>query len=102
HHLSAVHDTLVVWVEDEAETRPAHLGGSIVVRDLESGDVFPLDTASAHIRRRLQVQMETERQARDQEFQHLRGAEYMIATPTTDYAGDLLRLFFARTAMTRT
>lgn len=102
HHLSAVHDTLVVWVEDEAETRLDNLGGSIAVRDLENGAVFPLDAASANVRRGLQMQMETERQARDQELQHVRDAEYIMATPATDYAGDLLRLFFARAAMTRT
>ena len=102
HQLSAVHDTLIVCVEDEAETHLAHLGGSIAVRDLESGDVFPLDIPSVITRRRLQAQMETERQARHRDLQHICGAEYITATPTTDYAGDLFRLWFIRSAMTHT
>jgi len=102
HQISAVHDMLVVCVEDESETHLAHLGGSIAVRDLESGDVFPLDIPSATMRRWLQAQMETERQARHQDLQHVCGAEYVMATPTMDYTGDLFRLFFTRSAMTRT
>jgi len=102
HQLSAVHDMLIVCVEDEAETHLAHLGGSIAVRDLESGDVFPLDIPSVITRRRLQAQMETERQARHRDLQHVCGAEYITATPTTDYAGDLFRLWFIRSAMTHT
>lgn len=102
HQLSAVHDALAVCVEDEGETHLPHLGGSIAVRDLESGHVFSPDISSANMRRRLQAQMETERQARYQELQHVCGVESIAATPTTDYAGDVLRLFFARSAMTRT
>lgn len=102
HQLSAVHDTLAVCVEDETKAHLAHLGGSIAVRDLESGDVFPLDISSAHLRRQLQTQMETERQARYRELQHVCGANLIMATPAIDYAGDLCRLFFARSAMTRT
>lgn len=98
--LTATHDTVAVCIEDDAEaTLPAV--GRVVVRDLESGQFIELDTASRRFRHAYREQTLAERQAREQVLQHACGAQYMVASASTDYRSDLLRLFFARTARTR-
>jgi uncharacterized protein (DUF58 family) len=95
--LSATHDTMAVLIEDEAEMSLQALG-RIVVRDLESGQLMELDTASTVSRRAYREHMLAERAAREQILQRSCGAQYVVANHTTDYQGDLLRLFLARTA----
>ncbi len=95
--LSAMHDTIPVLIEDEAEATLESLG-RIVVRDLESGRFVELDTTSAVYRRAYREQALAERSAREQFFQRYCGAQYVVATHATDYRLELLRLFLARTA----
>jgi hypothetical protein len=84
-------------IEDEAETSLERLG-RIVVHDLESGRFVELDTASATYRRTYYAQMLAERARRAQTLQRLCGSQYIVASHTTDYRGELLRLFLARMA----
>jgi uncharacterized protein (DUF58 family) len=95
--LSASHDTIAVLIEDEAEASLGALG-SIMVHDLESGRVMELDTASTAYRRAYHQHMLDEQAAREQVLQRSCGPQYVIARHNTDYQGDLLRLFLARTA----
>lgn len=95
HLLSAMHDTIVVWIEHEAEFSLPRIG-SLLVRDLESGRLLELDTASARYRQHYREQLVSERTAREQVLQRTCGAGYVIARPTTSYRDDLLRLFLAR------
>jgi uncharacterized protein (DUF58 family) len=97
--LSATHDTIAVCIAEETEIALEAVG-HIVVRDLESGQLMELDTASTACRRAYYEYMLTERRAREQLLQRACGAQYVMAHPTTDYRGDLLRLFLARTART--
>ena len=97
--LSATHDTIAVLIEDEAETSLESLG-RIVVRDLESGQLIELDTASRAYRRAYHEQVLDERTAREQILQSSCAAQYVVASPGTDYQSDLLRLFLARTVRT--
>jgi uncharacterized protein (DUF58 family) len=95
--LSATHDTIAVLIEDAAESALEGLG-LIVVRDLESGQSLELDTASAAYREAYRRQMLADRAARQQIVQRCCGAQYLVADHCSDYHGDLLRLFLARTA----
>lgn len=97
HVLSAAHDTVAVCIEDDAETTLPAVG-HVVVRDLESGQWIELDTASRRFRQAYRDQMLAQRRARELALQHACGAHYMVASASTDYQGDLLRLFLARTA----
>ncbi|MCZ6872356.1 MAG: DUF58 domain-containing protein [bacterium] len=96
-HLSASHDTFAVLIEDDSEiSLPAV--GRVVVRDFESGRLVELDTASRTFRRAYHERMLEERAGREQALQRACGPQYMIASASTDYQSDLLRLFLARTA----
>ena len=92
--LSAMHDTIVVWIEDEAEFCLPRIG-SLLVRDLESGQLLELDTASTRNRQRYRDQLLVERTAREEALQRLCSG-YVVARPSTAYRDDLLRLFLAR------
>lgn len=94
--LSATHDTIAVLIEDEAETALQALG-HVVVRDLETGRMMELDTASAAYRRAYREQLLSEHTAREQGLQRACGAGYAVASPHTDYRDALLRLLLART-----
>lgn len=98
--LTASHDTLAVCIEDDAEASLPPIG-NIVVRDLESGQFIELDTASRRFRRAYREQILSEREARDQALQRACGSQTIVASASTDYQSDLLRLFLARTARTR-
>jgi uncharacterized protein (DUF58 family) len=93
--LSAMHDIIAVVIEDEAETSLQALG-RIVVRDLESGCMIELDTASPAYRQAYRERMLAARATREQLLQRLCGAQHIVASHATDYRGDLLRLFLAR------
>jgi hypothetical protein len=95
--LNTTHDTLAVLIEDEAEITLEALG-RIAVRDLDSGQVVELDTASTAYRRAYREQMLAERTVREQMLQHSCGTQYVVANHTTDYRRELLRLFLARMA----
>jgi uncharacterized protein (DUF58 family) len=97
--ISAAHDTLAVLITDAAEGTLPALGG-IVARDLESGQLMEYDTASTTYRQAFHEQMAAERAGREQILRRTCGTQYVEATATTDYRGDLLRLFLARTART--
>jgi uncharacterized protein (DUF58 family) len=98
--LSASHDTFAVLVEDDSETSLPAVG-RIVVRDFESGRWVELDTASRTFRRAYRERMQAERADREQALQRACGSQYIIATASTDYQSDLLRLFLARMAHVR-
>jgi uncharacterized protein (DUF58 family) len=95
--MSATHDTMAVLLADETELTLPAVGG-LIVRDLESGQLMALDTASTMSRRAFHEQMLAARADREQHLRRTCGAQYVVATATTDYRGDLLRLFLARTA----
>ena len=97
--LSATHDTIAVSIEDAAESCLEGLG-LIAVRDLESGQWVELDTASAAYREAYHRQMLAERTTRQQILQRCCGMQYLMAAHSTDYHGDLIRLFLARSART--
>jgi hypothetical protein len=97
--ISATHDTIAVLIADAAELSLPALG-SIVVRDLESGQLMEIDTASTTYRRAFREHMLAERAAREQCLRRTCGTQYVVATATTDYRGDLLRLFLACTTRT--
>ncbi len=97
--LTATHDTIAVLIEDDAEISLAALG-RVIVRDLESGQLMELDSASRAFRQAYREQMLAQRTAHEQALQHACGAQYMVASATTDYQSELLRLFLARTART--
>lgn len=99
-HLSAVHDTLAILVEDDSESSLPAVG-RVVVRDLESGRWVELDTASRTFRRVYYERMQEERAERERALQRACGPQYIIASASTDYQSDLLRLFLARTAQVR-
>ena len=94
--ISATHDTLAVLITDAAECTLPAVGG-IVVRDLESGQLMEYDTASTTYRRAFREQIAAERAGREQILRRTCGTQYVVATSTTDYRSDLLRLFLART-----
>jgi uncharacterized protein (DUF58 family) len=95
--LSATHDTLAVLIADDAECALPTVGG-LVVYDLESGQMMELDTASTTYRQAFREQMLAAQEAREQLLRRTCGAQYVVATTTTDYRSDLLRLFLTRTA----
>jgi uncharacterized protein (DUF58 family) len=97
--LTASHDTVAVCIEDGAEVTLPPVG-NIVVRDLESGQFIELDTASRRFRHAYREQIQAEREACEQALQRACGSQYIVANANTDYQGDLLRLFLARTART--
>jgi uncharacterized protein (DUF58 family) len=94
--ISTMHDTLAVLITDAAEGTLPAMGG-IVVRDLESGRLMECDTASTTYRQAFQEQMAAARARREQILRRTCGTQYVVATATTDYRGDLLRLFLGRT-----
>jgi uncharacterized protein (DUF58 family) len=95
--ISASHDTIAVLIADAAELSLPAIG-CIVVRDLESGQLMEIDTASTTYRRAFREHMLAERAAREQSLRRTCGTQYVVATAATDYRSDLLRLFLARTA----
>jgi uncharacterized protein (DUF58 family) len=98
--ISATHDTLAVLITDAAEGTLPAVGG-IVVRDLESGQLMEYDTASTIYRQAFRKRMAVEQARREQILRRTCDTQYVVATATTDYRGDLLRLFLARTARSR-
>lgn len=97
--LSAVHDAVAVCIEDDTETTLPAVG-RVVVRDLESGQFIELDTASRRFRNAYREQMLAQHRSREQALQRACGAQYMMASASTNYQSNLLRLFLARTART--
>jgi uncharacterized protein (DUF58 family) len=94
--ISATHETLAVLIADEAEYTLPAVGG-LVVRDLESGQLMECDTASTTYRQAFREQMTEARARREQILRRTCGTQYVVATATTDYRSDLLRLFLGRT-----
>ena len=94
--IRATHETLAVLIADEAECTLPAVGG-LMVRDLESGQLMECDTASTTYRQAFREQMAEARARREQILRRTCGTQYVVATATTDYRSDLLRLFLART-----
>ena len=94
--LRAVHDLIVVFVEDPAETRIANRG-RIALRDLERGQFIYLDTASATVRHHYREQAESERASCLYDLRHICGSQSLVTTTSADYAGDLVRFLMTRT-----
>jgi uncharacterized protein (DUF58 family) len=93
--ISATHETLAVLIADEAEGTLPAVGG-VAVRDLESGRLMEYDTASTTYRRAFREQMAAAQAEREQILRRTCGTQYIVATATTDYRSDLLRLFLGR------
>ena len=99
--LSARHDTIAIYIQDETDTIIPPLRGEIAVCDWESGTILPLDTGSPAARRQLQAHIDTESLVLKQALQRA-GNTLILGTPTTDYAEELLRVFLSRSTTSRT
>lgn len=94
--LSHLHDTIAILIHDEAENNLDPLG-HIAAQDLESGKTMVIDAGSRSSRLLYTEQTTAEFNNRETTLKRLLGPNYVLASPKTDWAQALCRLFLTRT-----